>query len=93
VTPEPRVVHIFRKNRSEEVRASLATYRGHPVADLRVWSFDDASGEVRPTRKGVCVRVEHLPRLLDAITALQAASHELTLLDGTPDATGGERAA
>ncbi len=93
MTPEPRVVYSFRKNSREEVRASLETYRGHLVADLRVWAADDEGDGDHPTRKGICVRVDDLPKVLEAVQRLLDASHGLTLVDGTPRANGGRRAA
>lgn len=62
------VVHSFRKNTREEVRASLGTFNGWPLANLRVYVEDGNGG--RPTEKGIAVRVEQLPELLRAVKAL-----------------------
>ena len=64
-----RVVYTFPKNSREEVRASLTTYRGHRLADLRVFVADEDDVD-HPTRKGIAVRVEDLPKLLAAVEAL-----------------------
>jgi len=66
-------VYAFRKNAREEVRASLSTYRGYRLADLRVFVEDEAGNSI-PTRKGLAVRVEDLPALRDAVDALLAAA-------------------
>jgi hypothetical protein len=66
-------VYAFRKNAREEVRASLSTYHGYRLADLRVFVEDEAGNWI-PTRKGLAVRVEDLPALRDAIDALRAAA-------------------
>ena len=69
MSDEPRVVYAWPKNSLEEVRATLSTFKGRRLADLRVWTTD----EDRPTKKGLAVRVEDLPRLLEAVEALIAA--------------------
>lgn len=64
-----RVVYVFSKNSREQVRASLTTFKGLRLADLRVFSVDENDVE-QPTRKGIAVRVDHLPKLLEAVQAL-----------------------
>jgi Transcriptional Coactivator p15 (PC4) len=75
VSDEPRVVFTFPKNSREEVRATLTVFRGHRLADLRVWRAD-AEDTDHPTKRGIAVRVEDLPRLLEAVQALVAAAAE-----------------
>jgi hypothetical protein len=65
------VVYQWAKNRSEVVHAVLSTYNGHRLADLRVYVADE-DGEPHPTRKGLAIRVEDLPRLRAAVDALIA---------------------
>ncbi len=66
------VVYVFSKNSREQVRASLSTFKGLRLADLRVFTVDEHDVE-RPTKKGISVRVEQLPQLLAAVeTLLQA---------------------
>jgi hypothetical protein len=67
VRDEPRAVYEFAKNTREVVRASLVTFGGHELADLRVHVAD------RPTRKGLTLRVVDLPELRNAVEALIAA--------------------
>lgn len=62
------VVHMWRKNDRERVLATLDTYRGYEIADIRVHVLSD--GGLVPTRKGISVRVEDLPRLREAVDAL-----------------------
>jgi len=66
---EDTVVYVFPKNSREEVRASLTTFKGHRLADLRVYAADENDVE-HPTRKGIAVRVADLPKLLEAVQAL-----------------------
>jgi Transcriptional Coactivator p15 (PC4) len=67
-----RVVHLWKKNRREEVRASLDVFKGRDVADIRVYVADE-NGEPRPTKKGICIRVDDLPRLRESVESLIAA--------------------
>lgn len=69
---DDRVVHVFEKNSRERVYATLSTFKGLRLADLRVFAVDEDDVE-HPTKKGISVRVEQLPQLLEAVeTLLQA---------------------
>lgn len=65
-------VYRFEKNSRESVLARLTNYRGLNLADLRV-HVAGVDGQPRPTPKGIAVRVEDLPKLLEAVQALIAA--------------------
>jgi Transcriptional Coactivator p15 (PC4) len=69
------IVYSFPKNSKEEVKARLSTFQGYRLADIRVWTAD-ANDEEFPTKKGVSVKVEELPKLLEAVQALVAAAEE-----------------
>jgi hypothetical protein len=66
------VVHSWPKNAHEEVCATLGDYHGHRLASVRVY-VDDEHGVPQPTRKGISVRVEELPKLKASVDALVAA--------------------
>jgi hypothetical protein len=72
----PRIVYSWPKNSREEVRATLSTYHGRLLADLRVWAADDEGDGDHPTKKGISVRVEQLPKLLEAVQALVEATKQ-----------------
>lgn len=77
MTSADLVVFSFPKNAREEVRATLSTYRGHRLADIRVY-VADADDVDHPTKKGIAVKVADLPRLREAVEALiEAAGDEL----------------
>ena len=42
-------------------------FRGHNLIAVRVY-FRDDSGEMHPTKKGVSVKLDRLPELVDALT-------------------------
>ena len=67
-----RVVFVFEKNSREEVRARLRTFKGHELADIRVFATNDDGDGDHPTKKGICVKVADLPKLLEAVRALIA---------------------
>jgi hypothetical protein len=71
---EPRTVYAWAKNSRDEVRATLSKFHGHLLADIRVWTSDDEGDADHPTRKGISVRVEDLPKLLSAVEALLEAT-------------------
>ena len=58
--------------RRAEIRATIGAFHGHELADIRVYAHSE-DGLV-PTRKGIAVRVEDLPKLCEAVDALIEAS-------------------
>jgi hypothetical protein len=53
--------------RGEELRIALSPYKGRHYLGLRVWYADDA-GEMKPTSKGVNLKVELLPQILEGVS-------------------------
>jgi hypothetical protein len=68
-------LYEFRKNAIEVVRANLSTFRGHELADLRVY-YEADDGSLRPTKKGLCVGIDLLPELRAAVEALEVAARK-----------------
>ena len=54
------------KNAHEEVWAYIAPFGGHELAQIRV-SRADKEDVMHPTKKGIAVRLDDLPRLMDAV--------------------------
>ncbi len=69
---EDKVVSSFKRNPTEEVRATLKEFRGRRYLDLRIYYQDD-QGEWKPTRKGVSLSTDFMPELKEAVVALEAA--------------------
>ena len=68
-----KVIAVVRKNKTDEIRVAFTTYEGMNLLDVRVFSAFDG-GDARPTKKGIAVRIEKLPALIDALqTALNEA--------------------
>ncbi len=65
------IIAEIQKNRREVYRIMRRTFRGHKLVDVRVW-FDDAdTGERRPG-KGVSLKLEILPEIVEALAGLIA---------------------
>jgi Transcriptional Coactivator p15 (PC4) len=70
------VVGAFIKNAFEEVRAYLAPYKGRDLAHIRVFVSDDED-VMHPTKKGIAIGTEDLPKLAELVDALLRASERL----------------
>ena len=76
-----RTIATFPKSTAEEVRVSLSKFKGFDLVDARVWADpDDGDGDRRPTRKGLCLRVERLPELLEALHQAEEEARKAGLL-------------
>jgi len=71
-----QLIDEFDKNAREQVRVSLTEYQGHDLVDLRVYYQDD-KGQFRPTRKGLCLSFDTLPRLKTAVEKADTTVREL----------------
>ena len=72
---DDKVVSSFKRNPTEEVRATLKEFRGRRYLDLRIYYQDDA-GEWKPTRKGVSLSTDFMPELKEAVVKLEEALKE-----------------
>ncbi len=62
------VVYEFEKNATEKVQIQLSSYKGSDLIDIRVYyDTDSDEAEWRPTRKGISIRVDLLPELLEGL--------------------------
>lgn len=55
------------KNAREQIRVERQEFKGHDLLNIRVF-YDDGTGEYRPGKQGLAVRVELVPDLIEAIT-------------------------
>ena len=61
-----KIVGEFEKNSFEVVRVSLGEFSGHNYVHIRTWIKGEdqtQAGVLLPTKKGIALRVELLPRL------------------------------
>jgi len=52
-----KVIHEFKRNAEETLRISLSNFKGRTYVDIRLF-YEDANGELAPTKKGVTVTPE-----------------------------------
>lgn len=70
-----RVIFEFKKNQREIVRAIRKRYANHEYLDLRTY-YPDESGNWKPNGKGLMLKLELLPNLEEAVTALKKADND-----------------
>lgn len=59
----------------EKLRVALSKFKGNTFVAVRVWYADDEG--LKPSNKGVNVRIEHLPAIAEGLAkALEAAKTE-----------------
>lgn len=61
-------VHVIEKKENEQLRISINEYKGHQYIDIR--SFFNTGGEFLPSRKGVTLKVDDYPELLQGVILL-----------------------
>ncbi len=76
-----RTIATFPKSSIEEVRVTLSRFKGFDLVSARIWTDADEGGERRPTRKGITLRVERLPELLDALRQAEEEARKAGLLE------------
>ena len=67
-----KVIRDIEKNSSNKIRISLTEFKGNNFVDLRVY-YEDEEGEYKPTKKGVALKPELIPQVIEA---LQEAERE-----------------
>ncbi len=73
-----RVFAEIPTRRGEQLRIALSKFKGNTFVAIRVWYADDEG--LKPSAKGINVKVDHLPAIADGIAkALEAARAEGTL--------------
>ncbi|PQV56578.1 transcriptional coactivator p15 (PC4) [Defluviimonas denitrificans] len=54
------------KNAREEIRVEVQDFKGHRLLNIRVW-YDDGTGEYRPGKQGLALRLDRLSDLCGAL--------------------------
>ncbi len=57
---------VVRKNSRESYRLAWETFEGNRFLDLRIY-YDDGSGELKPSRKGLSIKPEVIPAIIEAL--------------------------
>lgn len=66
-------VATIHKNSREDLRVSVSSFRGHRFVDVRTYADSKGANRV-PTPKGIAIRPEAVPQLIDALRAAASMS-------------------
>jgi hypothetical protein len=55
------------KNAEEEIIVQLTNFKGYDLVDLRVWAKSLIGETGKPTKKGLTVKPDLLPELIEAL--------------------------
>ena len=66
-----QVLYQFMRNQDETIFISLCHYKNKRYLDLRVFFQPKDSPDLRPTKKGLTLGVEHLSELKKGISACE----------------------
>ena len=71
-----KLIDQFNKNSMEIIKVHIQAWKDNLYFDVRSWILDKPgeNGAERPSHKGLTLRIEHLPRL---IQSLQLALEEI----------------
>lgn len=71
------LVGEFGKNSMTRVLVRRQNYRGQPRVDVREWAVPLAEdGDLTPTKRGINLRPDQVPRLIEALEAAITDGHE-----------------
>lgn len=73
-----KVVHEFKRNQEETLRVSLSTFKGRTYIDIRLF-YEDANGELAPTKKGVTITPELWDEFRNGVAAAEDALQKANL--------------
>ena len=64
-----KLIAQFHKNSIELVKINLSEWKSKPYVDIRIWVLEDPArpGSAVPTKKGIRLSIDLLPKLIDAL--------------------------
>jgi len=65
-----QVVKIIRKNDGQEIRFCSSTYQGQSLLDIRLYVQSENQDNFIPTKKGLSIKTEQYPLLLEVVQRL-----------------------
>ena len=78
----PLHVATIGKNAREEVRVVLDVFKGAQLVDVRAFASFTAANVKMPTKKGLSIRAEILPELIDALEKARVEAIAKGWIDG-----------
>ena len=79
-----KVLHEFKRNAEETLRVSLSNFKGRTYVDIRTF-YEDANGELAPTKKGVTITPELWDEFRIAVAKAEEALVEKNLWHAAGD--------
>lgn len=64
-------IACIEKNQSQDIRVCLCQRHGQMYVDVRIYADDNGKGIRVPTLKGINLKVEHLPELVDSLLSAE----------------------
>ena len=71
---------VLEKNSRESLVINQSEFKGVKLVDVRVF-YKDENGDLKPTKKGVSVRLEQLDALIKALSTVSATAREQELVE------------
>ena len=71
---------VLEKNSRESLVINQSEFKGVKLVDVRVF-YKDETGDLKPTKKGVSVRLEQLDALIKALSTVSATAREQELVE------------
>ena len=69
---------VLEKNSRESLVINQSEFKGVKLVDIRVF-YKDENNDLKPTKKGVSVRLEQLDALIKALSEVSATAREQEL--------------
>ena len=77
---------VLEKNSRESLVINQSEFKGVKLVDVRVF-YKDENGDLKPTKKGVSVRLEQLDALIKALSEVSATAREQELVEENETST------
>lgn len=68
-----RLIDQFHKNSQELVEVHITEWKSQDYIDIRIWTLPNPAepGSQQPTKKGICINAELLPKLIQSLQKAQ----------------------
>ena len=87
-----KLIDQFHKNSAELVEVNLTEFRGQEYVDVRIWNLPNPAepGTEQPTKKGICISIDLLPRLIAALQKAGQSLGDISPIDARSDTDEGK---
>ncbi len=78
----PVIIADLRKNSLEQVRLQLTSFNGVDLIDARIFYKKHETGEILPSQKGITLKVDRLPELIEGLQRAEEQARAMGLIGG-----------